>query len=385
MWLNLSCLVLLLCCCVELTEGIYPIIQRFLHIRTDPERIFPTFYTTFPLFNTSVGTSSSYTDVWMGIDKLRDASIWYYTGILRNPVTGNEIVGIEGLELVQKLIDKNNKCNSYWSRKVFVYTDLSNKAGNDTSLKSALRPLKHYRVKPTSPKREVNPVSLYNEIVSIDKNMTLVTMPNSRNIISNKFALQPIGGNNGYSIVHFIRGGKPSKSIAKSLLISQNSTSSQKSRVDKLLNNRWVSFSSPNNNMHGRSQEYYTISTKEVSSNFYNAKNVLHKPVAYIQYKRYGECPPWYSLGKACTTELNGYKYNNIRHIPKNVLELVANVCPEFYPVDVTSIRRGSSKYKGLCERYKSQREIHRNLWFDGQHDAYDDYPNWYDKLLGKK
>ncbi len=374
-WLLLGCLLKAVLC-------IYPSIHRFLHIRADPERLLPSSRATYPLFNASVATNTTPSDLWANVDKLRDASIWYYTGILRNPVTGNEIVGIEGLELVQKIVDKNDKCNSYWSRKIFVYTDLGKQAGNNTIRKNALLPLKHYRVKPTSPKREVNPVSLYNEIISIDKNMTLVTMPSNRNVVSNKFMLQPIGGNIGYSIVHFIRGGKPSKSVVNSISIAQNSSNVHNSRIEKLFNNRWVSFASPNSNMRGRSQEYYTISTREVSSNFYNTKKNLHKPIAYIQYKRYGECPPWYSLGRACTTELSGYKYNNIRHIPRNVLELIAKVCPEFYPTDIISIRGNSKLSKGLSDKYKSQADIHRQLWFNSQHDSYYDY-NWMRRIKG--
>ena len=154
------------------------------------------------------------------------------------------------------------------------------------------------------------------------------------------------------------------------------------SRIEKLFNNKWVSFTSPNSNLHGRSQEYYTISTREVGSNFYNVKKCLHKPIAYIQYKRYGECPPWYSLGKACTTELSGYKYNNIRHIPMNVLELITKICPEFYPTDIISMHRNSKLHKGLCNKYKSQADIHRQLWFNSQHDSYYDY-NWMRRIKG--
>ena len=37
-----------------------------------------------------------------------DPLIWYYSGSLRNPVTGNEIAGIEGLEFIKLLPQRDN-------------------------------------------------------------------------------------------------------------------------------------------------------------------------------------------------------------------------------------------------------------------------------------
>lgn len=97
--------------------------------------------------------------------KFNKPMVWYYTGHLRNPLTGNEIAGVEGVEIVKLLPGSyNSTSDKYWDsysymvKKIFVYTPLWNHSNVLTS----------YRVNPMSPRRRItNPSKEYYEIIHI--------------------------------------------------------------------------------------------------------------------------------------------------------------------------------------------------------------------------
>jgi hypothetical protein len=101
-----------------------------------------------------------------------DPLIWYYSGSLRNPVTGNEIAGIEGLEFIKLLPQRDNNMSrpdpdtcSYICKKIFVYTPPNNHSEVLTS----------YRVKPIAPKRKISRSSKeYHQIIHITPKPTSI-------------------------------------------------------------------------------------------------------------------------------------------------------------------------------------------------------------------
>jgi len=78
---------------------------------------------------------------------------------MRNPLTGLEVVGIEGIEFTMPIVlqhnrlassekDNNWMSRSYYSRKFFVYVDKNNRT----------QPITEFKVSKFSPFRPVNPV-----------------------------------------------------------------------------------------------------------------------------------------------------------------------------------------------------------------------------------
>ena len=47
----------------------------------------------------------------------------------------------------------------------------------------------------------------------------------------------------------------------------------------------------------------------------------MSRPSAKMVYKRYGECPPWYSIGKTSSMEIQAYRYDSLADIPSDVLQ----------------------------------------------------------------
>ena len=56
----------------------------------------------------------------------------------------------------------------------------------------------------------------------------------------------------------------------------------------------------------------------------------IYPGVASIRYKRYGECPSWYSIGRSSASEITGTRYNSAKYIPPQVIQLISQKCPEF-------------------------------------------------------
>ena len=88
---------------------------------------------------------------------------------MRNPLTGLEVAGIEGIEFVTPVILQHNRVTgssnnnnldtenwmsrSYYSRKVFIYVDPKNRTA----------PITQFRVNKLAPNRPVNPLKILYE------------------------------------------------------------------------------------------------------------------------------------------------------------------------------------------------------------------------------
>jgi hypothetical protein len=95
--------------------------------------------------------------------------VWYHTGVMRNPLTGTEVVGIEGLEFASRLpanfstsssssYDGQMYSESYLSRKLFVYVNAKNRT----------EAIRSFRVRPPhSPARAVQPLNELHQVVTL--------------------------------------------------------------------------------------------------------------------------------------------------------------------------------------------------------------------------
>lgn len=80
---------------------------------------------------------------------------------------------------------------------------------------------------------------------------------------------------------------------------------------------------------------------------------LMYPGVAIMKYKRYGECPSWYSVGRSSASEILGTRYNSAKHIPPHIVSLVNQRCPEFLETRSDSILDDFRSQKDLLEKYR--------------------------------
>lgn len=195
-------------------------------------------------------------------NRLSRYSYWHHSGVLRNPYTGKEIVGIEGIEIIYPIDyinTKNHKKNtinntttaatndiykkSYLSKKIFFYVDKDNHN----------QVIEKFRLQIQSPLRNIKPIKILYELVTlgIDNNNKLfasVEYPSGRTIRTSKIQI-----NNQINTI----------SILERILLCKEKLQiiNYMSGMPKKMINRWISF---NHNKdignRGKSQEYYIIS-----------------------------------------------------------------------------------------------------------------------------
>ena len=214
----------------------------------------------------------------------RKLSYWYYTGTLRSPSTGREIVGIEGVEIVSPIIHhkvsnkeryspltnntttsaiSRNKGSSrkydidtamdkykasYLSKKIFIYVDKDNHT----------QVIDKFRLHPSSPQRDVRYVKQYHELITLgidskDQLYASTEYPSQRIIKTNKITINDNVNNNNYN--HH-------PSTLEKLLFCKETINivNFMSGMPRKHINRWISFSSnQDSGSRGRSQEYYTL------------------------------------------------------------------------------------------------------------------------------
>lgn len=300
---------------------------------------------------------------------------WYYTGFIRNPLTGNEVAGIEGVEFVKqypsRIAEALNNTNlesnqrkpveySFLSKKLFAYTSPDNR--------SAI--LKEYRLRPISPRRTISmPWKEYYEQIHLSRSSSnnilsklsspllkaasvvadkpssiqdssvkrydlRITWPGGRESSSNKLFIQNVNAGNlkkHYEVVSFVSGGK---------LSSHNKQYEKPSILRRI--SRWVTFAGSPSDLHGRSQEYYSIieSPSRIQYNLLNNVRKFLSPrgtidprriaKASLSYRRYGESPAWYALRHSSSIELSGYRLPDPSYLPKNILDILDEVSPNF-------------------------------------------------------
>ena len=235
---------------------------------------------------------------------------WVYHGVVRNPLNGKEIAYIHGLEEVVPLRDHRShllqsinpfhefRNFTYLCKKAFIYADVSNHS----------QALDSFRLRPKAPKRNVQPVRLFSEQVTLGydplSNQThmTITWPSGRTLKSSKLQINEVPQTfplslfmRQFQLVSFVKGGVPRRK------------------------NYWISFAPEQSS--GRTQEYYLM--KEV-------RLIPFLPAFSLEYKRYGECPPWFSTGRLCSTELTARKYYHKRNIPRATVKILEANCPEF-------------------------------------------------------
>ena len=95
----------------------------------------------------------------------------------------------------------------------------------------------------------------------------------------------------------------------------------------------------------------------EIYENPSKIRPIINRSVANLKYKRYGEGPSWYSIGRSTATEISAKRYNSIKHVPAYIIELVDLECPTFI---------GNSSV--LLAEFKSQSDLLDNYkpWYSG-------------------
>ncbi|RYH20642.1 hypothetical protein EON65_22865 [archaeon] len=238
-------------------------------------------------------------------------SIWYYQGVLRSSMTGDEIAGIEGMEIVRLQnssynFSTNTRQSSYLSKKTFIYVDKSNHT----------QPLERYRKQKVAPARATKPLKVIEELVTLScsphhfrpLNAT-ITWPGGRQLHSRKL---------------LIRTNTLQKRMLDRLLGKQqvDVMHSSTGLVPSPLLWRLISFSSPSASNHGKTKEYYTILHKgHVSLPRWPSFNQFFQPESIVQmsYRRFGESPPWFAVNRGAIIELQGYRYDRLRHMPREI------------------------------------------------------------------
>jgi hypothetical protein len=372
------------------------------------------------------------------IGRTSKPSWWYYTGWMRNPLTGAPVVGIEGVEAIQSVAcaprdtDSGNSRlgsleQSFLSKKLLAFVDRDNKTQTVTS----------YRVRRLSPRRQVSPATIYSEKVTLrndssGKACVQLEWPGSHRILqTNKIVF------NHAPETTLLDGLLGRKKLSVANYISGDSTTSK--RKTSFSWRKWVSFGPASDTYSsGRSQEYYTIdsnvagaahihdlpeltdtTTAQLSNNastvavgtgalrpnlYRPGKFSLSKawrswsaakPEAVLTYRRYGEAPPWFAVGQPCIVELTGYRYSSRQGLPAHVRELVYRVDPSFFDFSVpvppcnstvtTNIAGnntlsspvGAAAMPPLPPR-RSASDIMTLEWFALQKDPADAYTPWF-------
>lgn len=251
-------------------------------------------------------------------------TVWYHKGVLRNSISGDEIAGVEGVEWMSLV---SSQPLQYASKKIFVYVNKSNRS----------EPLSSFRQSPSAPARTVNPIRVLEEIVTIipsqdrhsDFNAS-IAWPGGREIFVRKGSIQMKG--DSLEVKSILTAGRKSGPLR-----------------------RWVSFVSPSVDAQGRSHEHYKLSAR------YRWMDVLRIfPKVSMSYRRFGESPAWYAIGKGCLVELTGTRLPSTQAIPSSVQQLISTLLP----ADILPQH----------QEFDIQR-------FSSGKDLLDDYSPWYDSL----
>ena len=289
---------------------------------------------------------------------------WHYKGIIRNPLSGKEIIAIEGVENI-RLIDAswfplkkirnnifkksndNNHYNNnestvkdsdvygrYICNKVFIYTQLDNRTS----------PVTEYRLHPSAPTRVVQPIKHYMEDITVSKQLKQqnqqkqqnqiqkmgnsnsnpkmsieIKWPGGRTLVTNQaeFLLPSCLGNTGGI------GLAGRRQLELSCFLRSESA---REREKKRKINKWISFAPGPKSSTPRSSESYMLTRN----------SVFTTPTMIC--RRQGECPSWYAPGRQCSSEITAKRYNSYRALPKQARQLVS-----IYPDVVNSLRSPES------------------------------------------
>lgn len=312
----------------------------------------------------------------------KDGAVWHYKGVIRNPVSGNEVAGIEGIERCKSVPENfasDGKIGassfSFLSSKVFAYVDLEGK----------LEPLRKFKVQPTAPARAVNPLVEMNSLVTMGYRrkklpmqtkkgsssgkaapydfFSVVQWPSGRTLHTTKMKLAhgevesqnalrgraprlPLKMGSGVDVVHYLNGVSSTKKFTRSTRhygdtasslpvegVEEEGDAPPRRRGRGLARlGRWVSFSgSGNQPWYGKSQEYYSLTPGRKGKGLSILRVGQSSPLAVMHYQRFGEGPEWYAVGKPCSTELTAYKYKSMKDLPSESVSLFKKLSPAFF------------------------------------------------------
>lgn len=334
-------------------------------------------------------------------------SYWHYSGMLRNPLTGREIVGIEGVEIVRSVPvfprrkENDTFATAFLSKKMFMYVDKNN--GSNL--------IEHFRLQRQAPLRPVKSFSEMSQKVTLGvdsrgQTFASIAWPGSqRTTTNNQLAItsaskgtsfvDQLVGRKKLDVINFMTAGVPIHKIPRNSL------------------RRWISFSpGGHDDRAGRSQEYYTISNidalhvdslspatakthagdsgKKSIASMFGLRNPT-KPEAVLTYQRHGEGPAWYAVGRACIVELTGARYSSEKALPSYVRDLVQRANPAFFDLSVPNkpddVERGNNDnisangMKETVAKRSTKQTLLTPQWFDAQSDPADKYKPWYSHI----
>ena len=313
-----------------------------------------------PLFQPFVSRFDKRLRTWVNLRTGGTGSeyVWHYEGVIRNTLSGSEVVSIEGIERI-RLVDASWRLVPHWVRRrepkgttAPYATFLSNKVFVYTNASDPTSAVYSHRVTKTSPKRDVDPVKHIIERVTVGRKdasvtgmgksalMSTIEWPGGRTLSSRSLEfIVPgcIGGGTGsgalgrkqVEMTHFIRPTPP-PSMPRTAL------------------SRWVSFAPGPDPNAARSLEYYTATRDGLFS----------RP--RMVCRRQGECPAWYAPGRQCSSEITAVRYKSLSEVPLSARRLLAKEAPDAF----------SSLMRPCTEA----------LWMDGE-DALTRYPTWYNRV----
>lgn len=326
---------------LQLEDEVAPIVKRFLQLR-------------------------------VGSDNKQSSAFWYYTGSVRDPVSGREIVGIEGVEKICALTSNltsflggpNTATNfsqaiadqfllapmspqsmstskSYLSHKLFLYVDAQNRTS----------PVSSFRKSRMAPARPVNPFKELLEWVQLDVNQVRVDSnskePGEGALRSNCRVVSTVMWPGGRTMegrlllesLDTATTGISSPHFAPSAMgIAVHHTI--RGRKLKPVN-KWIAFGPSQEGSVGKSSEVYRLQENRAPRMVLNPWNKMkkistedahlaHSPIRMF-YKRYGTAPAWMAPQRPCEIELYGYRIDNPKLLPSTTKELFQPYAKEFF------------------------------------------------------
>ena len=261
--------------------------------------------------------------------------VWYYRGVISDPTSGKRLVSIEGLERTE-LATCSADSASYWSRKVFLYSD-----GGTRPRPSLLNLLWGGNSSQTTevwarPK-------VFEELITLGADPTgglfsRIKLTGQRLIPRTKIDVAP---------------PPPSAGCTPHLLDISHRVASDNSPLRRTQPgwalSSWLSVMSPLSRdvPPGRTQEQYSLVHAEsrlgrVKNSMYAFLGIPAAPDVVLRYWRHGEGAPWIGARGVCLTELTAWRYGDDRRsLPRGTLTRLEKQLPGFV---ANVLRRGKGK-----------------------------------------
>lgn len=275
--------------------------------------------------------------------------MWAYEGTLYDPMTGQPIAAVEGLELIRRLsrplIAAPSNAESVIIRRLFAYRDLQKEKGW----------LRSFRLRPTSPKRII---PLDQAATVYDLAVTFVPDPNNENSDSKWYihAEWP----NGQSLWSSALVDSSKESLRFTTFTRPSSNQKESALPPWQRNNQTLSSSSSSR------RQLIQFSGNNVQEKRFGAQETYRytfgaQTSTTVDYTRYGEGPVWY--GRYCTLQLKG---RPCQEIPPSLLSLSQRI-PGFWsmhgPVEDDNQVMQSFSKGALVTRITEEDDLPQSHW----------------------